>query len=196
VNTLSGILLVLILLPLIAYLFFHGHTFMEPVNSFLTQGGSTRIIILIAAAAFLVLLPQFIQRSTSDARDVIHAVHSVTEHGVRGHATVRKVYSTTETLAGNTLYFFDLHVEEQTGNSYSLTVLHPVRKKDLELFIPGTRIPVKTARRDRSMVVFLHLDYGKLQGFLFLNEHSEWWHKALDSKKEITFTKQEVRSER
>ncbi len=147
---LSNILLVVFTVLVGSYFIFQDRPFMEPVHSHLEQGGSDRIALYIGAAVVLLVVPQMIQSITRKARDMISTVRSVTEHGVEGWAHVKKVYRTGERLGRNELYFLDLDVSDSEGNEYAITVLHPVPGKELGFFIPGSRIPVKTARRDRS----------------------------------------------
>ena len=142
----------------------------------------------MGAAVVLLVLPQMIQSITGKTRDIISTVRSVTDHGVEGWAHVRKVYKTREKLGKGDLYFFDLDVSDSDGNDYSITILHPVLRKDLGYFIPGSRIPVKTALRDRSMMIFTQLDYRSLGSFLFMGENSDAWAKAMKTREEISLT--------
>lgn len=184
----SNILLVVFAALVGGYFVFQDRPFMEPVHSHLQQGGPDRTALYIGAAVVLLVLPQMIQSITRKARDIISTVRSVTDHGVEGWAHVRKVYRTQQKLGKEDLYFFDLDVSDSAGNEYSITILHPVRRKDLGYFIPGSRIPVKTARRDRSMMIFPQLDYRSLGSFLFMGENSDDWAEALKTKEEITLT--------
>jgi hypothetical protein len=184
----SNILLVVFAALVGGYFVFQDRPFMEPVHSHLQQGGPDRTALYIVAAVVLLVLPQMIQSITRKARDIISTVRSVTDHGVEGWAHVRKVYRTQQKMGKGDLYFFDLDVSDSDGNEYSITILHPVRRKDLGFFIPGSRIPVKTARRDRSMMIFPQLDYRSLGSFLFMGENSDDWAEALKTKEEITLT--------
>lgn len=184
----SNILMIVFAALVGFYFIFQDRPFMEPVHSHLEQGGPDRIAMYIGAAVVLLVLPQMIQSITRKARDVISTVRSVTDHGVEGWAHVRKVYRTGKTLGRNELYFFDLDVSDSSGNEYSITILHPIPRKDLGYFIPGSRIPVKTARRDRSMMIFPQLDYRSLGSFLFMGENSDDWAEARKTKEEITLT--------
>ncbi|GEM_PF-2135349 len=184
----SNILLVVFAALVGGYFIFQDHPFLEPVHSHLQQGGPDRIALYIGAAVVLLVFPQMIQSMTRHARDIISTVRSVTDHGVEGWAHVRKVYRTQRKLGKEDLYFFDLDVSDSAGNEYSITILHPVRRKDLGYFIPGSRIPVKTARRDRSMMIFPQLDYRSLGSFLFMGENSDEWAEALKTKEEISLT--------
>lgn len=185
-NKISNALLVLLLAAIAFFMIFHGYTFMEPVNDHIMNAGTDRMIVYVAIVALIMVIPQMIQGVTRGAREVMEAAKSVTDHGVEGWATVKKIYSTGEKLGSNTLYFMDLDIRDETGKEYSITVLHPVRRKDLGYFVQDSRVPVKSAIRDRSMVVFLQLNYGKLGGFLFLNEKSDIWARALKTKEEIS----------
>ena len=185
-NRISNGLLVLLLSAIVFFMIFHGYTFMEPVNDYIMNAGTERLLILVCVAAIILVIPQIIQGATRSARDAVEAVHSVTDHGVEGWASVKKIYRTQEKLGNNILYFMDLHIEDESGREYPITVLHPVRRKELGFFIPGSRVPVKSAIRDRSMLMFPQLDYRKMGSFLFLNENSEIWEKALKTKEEIS----------
>ena len=185
-NRLSNVLLILILAALVFFMVFHGYAFMEPVNDYIMTAGTQKILILICLAAIVIVIPQIIQGGTRGIRDIVHTVNSVTDHGVEGWATVRKIYRTKAKLGTNILYFMDLDIEDQSGSDYSITTLHPVRRTDLGFFIPGSRVPVKSAIRDRSMLIFLQLDYRRMGSFLFLNEHSDLWAEAEKTKEEIS----------
>jgi len=161
---------------------------MEPVRNHLQRGGSDRIAIYFWAAVLLLVLPQMIQSITRKGRDLISTVKSVTDHGVEGWANVRKVYRRLKTLDRNELYFFDTDVSDQRGEEYSITVPHSVRRKELGSFIPGSRIPVKTALENRSMMISPQLDYRRMGSFIFLDENSDTWAEAMKTREEITLT--------
>jgi len=185
---LSIIALYLILLPVVFYIIFHGNPFMEPINRKILEDGPGKIIIFALIAVFLVVTPHILKTVFGGMKDLLQMVKSVTDHGVEGWAEVKKIYSTGEILGANTLYFMDLDVEDQLGERYSITVLHPVRRKDLGYFIPGSRIPVKSAAGDHSKIIFLQLSYARLRSFLFYDENSDDWKRALQTKEEISLS--------
>jgi hypothetical protein len=150
------------------------------------EGYGNSIILWLAIAASIFFLAWILKTVLRFMQGFSQAVHSVTDRGVEGWAAVKKVYRTQEILAGNTLYFLDLDIQDDSGDSYSITVLHPLRRCDLGFFIPGSRIPVKSSAEDRFMVIFPQIDYRKLHGFLFYNENSDDWKKALKTKDEIS----------
>jgi len=150
------------------------------------EGYGNSIILWLVIAVSIFFLAWILKTVLRSMQGLAQAVHSVTDRGVEGWATVKKIYGTQEKLAGNTLYFLDLDIQDNAGDSYSITVLHPLRRCDLGFFIPGSRVPVKSAADHRLMVIFPQIDYRKMRGFLFYNENCEDWKKALKTKKEIS----------